>query len=134
MADAKSVITQVMQGNYPPNWRVYYGHRGCLFFWSQRQSSILVILPKGVVQCDANDLEKIYWLYFPDIDRIELAQETNIESFDGDISTETDYWLDIYYRDGSYLKWWINSCFGDTASIGKSIIAAYRYYWQYNRF
>jgi hypothetical protein len=43
------------------------------------------------------------WLYFPDIDKIELAQETEIEGFNGDISSETRYWLDIYCSDGRYL-------------------------------
>ena len=181
MIDPKSVVTQVKQGNYPSDWRVYHKqHRKygsacalwicavvtgfiCLASWSSGivigilflclvivfvsmaivltreadshpQSSILAILPTGVVQCDADDLENIWWLYFPNIDRIELAQETRIEGFDGDIGTETRYWLDIYCSDGRYLKWWINNCFGDTASIGKTIIAAYNYYWRQNSF
>jgi hypothetical protein len=86
--------------------------------------SILVILPERVVQYDANDPENIGWLYYPTIDRIELAQQTEVVGFDGDINSRTSSWRDIYGSDGTYLKWWINTCFGDSASIGKSIIAA----------
>lgn len=96
--------------------------------------SILVILPEGVVQCDANDPEKIYRMDFPVIDRIELAQQTEVVGFDGDINSRTYYWLDLYCSDGSYLKWGIDTCYGDTASIGKAIIAAYNYYWRQNSF
>jgi len=96
--------------------------------------SVLAILPIEVVQYDAHDPENIGWLYYPNIDRIELAQETRIEGFDGDINSRTYYWLDIYCGDGTYLKRWINSCFGDTASIGKKIIAAYNYHWRQNSF
>ena len=95
---------------------------------------VLAILPIEVVQYDANDPENIGWLHYPNIDRIELAQETRIEGFDGDINSRTYYWLDIYCSDGTYLKWWINNCFGDTALIGKTIIAAYNYYWRQNSF
>jgi hypothetical protein len=94
----------------------------------------LVILPEGVVQYDANDPENIGWLYYPNIDRMELAQQTEVVGFDGDINSRTYYWLDIYGSEGAYLKWGIISCFGDTASICKTIIAAYNYYWRQNSF
>jgi hypothetical protein len=172
MLDPKSVVTQVKQGDYPSDWRVYHGHgnyglltvywlgtAGICFigafisalgginvgFWwlyllifssigglvvlthkvKADEKSLFVLLPTGVVQYDANDPENIGWLYFPTIKSIEL---------DGDINSRAYYWLDIYWSDGSYLKWGIDTCFGDTTSIGKSIIAAYHYYWRQNSF
>lgn len=96
---------------------------------TDKRFSILAILPVGVVQhLGYYDLKKIGWLYFPNIVRIELAQETEIRGFDGDVETRTAYWLDVYCTDGAYRKWGINECFGDTASIGKSIIAAFNHY------
>jgi len=136
MFNAQSVITNVMQGNYPPDWHVYYGqeYNGCLFFWTSGRSFTLVILPQGVVKWVVEEEEAYSWLYFPQIDRIQLAQETQIYGVDGDISSNTDYWLDVYCRNGTYLKWWIEGFFDDAASIGKSIIAAHSYYWQHHRF
>ena len=134
MIDADSVITRVLQRNYPAHWRVYYGefNPGCLYFWRRPQSSTLVILPQGVVKWNADDVEDFAWLNFPEINRIQLAQETQIYGFDGDISTRTSYWLDIYCSDGTYLKWPIDWYYRDVASIAKTIIAAYSYYWQIN--
>jgi hypothetical protein len=181
MIDPKSVVTQVKQGNYPSDWRVYrsQGNYGCaiacwigalfaiglgllcLAAWpsgptagifvlciiscvgvalvytskaASNDQAILVILPEGVVQYDANDPENIGWLYYPTIDGMELAQQTEVVGFDGDINSRTYYWLDIYGSEGAYLKWGIISCFGDTASICKTIIAAYNYYWRQNSF
>ena len=59
---------------------------------------------------------------------MELAQKTVIDGIDGDISTRTYYWLDIYYRNGSYSEWWVHNVFGNVEVIIKSIIAAYSYY------
>lgn len=98
------------------------------------EKSILVIFPTGAIQCFANDVENAAWLYFPNIDRIKIAQQTEIAGIDGDINSKTYYWLDVYCRDGTYLKWGIRGCFGDTASICKTIIATYNLYRNYNRF
>ncbi|MGH2493206.1 MAG: hypothetical protein ACRDIV_00710 [Ktedonobacteraceae bacterium] len=87
-----------------------------------KEHAILVVLPKAVIQCNSDDLKEISWLYFPNIDRIELAQKTEIISFDGEISSRTYSWLDIYSSDGTYMKWRIGNWFGDTASISKAII------------
>ena len=38
-----------------------------------------------------------------DIDRIEIAQQTEIVGVDGDINSKTHYWLDVYCSDGTYL-------------------------------
>jgi hypothetical protein len=84
---------------------------------------------KGVVQCYAGNLERLSCLYFSNISRIELAQKTEISGIDGDISSRTYHWLDVYGNDGTYFEWWTSNCFGDTEYIGKSIIAAYNYYW-----
>lgn len=119
MIDPKKVVWQVEQGYYPSNWLVY-----------RARQKILAILPVGVVQHHGYDLEDIACLYFPEIARIELAQETKIVGFDGDVETRTSYWLDVYCTDGIYVKWPINKYFGDTASIGKSIIAAYNHYYR----
>ena len=91
--------------------------------------SILVLLPEGAVQYYAGRPKSFLWLYFPIIHKIELAQETDISGTDGDVSSRTDYWLDVYWHDGTYRKWDIRDCFGDQASRGKAIIAAYNYYW-----
>src|SRR3989442_9799258 len=93
--------------------------------------SILVLLPEGVVQCIGGDIQRAYWLNFAGIDRIELAQRTVINGIDGDISTQTYYWLDVYCDDGTYFEWWIRGCFGNTAYLCKTIIAAYNYYLNY---
>jgi hypothetical protein len=82
----------------------------------------------------ANDVENAAWLYFPSIDRIKIAQQTEIAGIDGDINSKTYYWLDVYTRDGTYFKWGIRGCFGDTASICKTIIATYNLYSNYNMF
>lgn len=96
--------------------------------------SILVILPTGAVQCYADDVKNAAWLYFPGINKIEIAQQTEIAGIDGDINSKTYYWLDVYCRDGTYLKWGIRDCFGDTASICKTINATYNLYRNYNQF
>ncbi len=101
---------------------------------SQGVQPLLVILPERVVQCDANDFKNAAWLYFPNIDRIELASETRIFGIDGDVSSETHYWLDVYCSDGTYLKWWPDRRFGDAASMGKTIIAAYSYFREQDNF
>src|SRR5260370_42257676 len=93
----------------------------------------LVILPEGVVQCVGGDIQGGSWLNFARIDSIKLAQRTEINSIDGDGSTRTYYWLDVYFSDGTYLNWGIRGCFGDTAYLCKTIIAAYNHYWTYNR-
>jgi len=186
MVNLKSAITQVKQGNYPPNWQVYGGlgnYNYAILCWviiagtfitgigltvyavsitefgnaigtllmtlcvaipliaiaqrmklkaDNKERAILVILPEAAIQCNSDDLKEISWLYFPNIHRIELAQETEIVGFDGDISSRTYSWLDIYSSDGTYMKWWIGNWFGDTASIGKAIIAAYSHYLRSN--
>ena len=136
MFDAKSVMAQVTQKNYPSYWRVYYGEErhGCFSFLTRGQLHVLIILPQGVVNWAVSHENDYGWLYFPDIDKMQLAQETQINGYDGDIYTRTEYWLDVYGIDGTYMKWYIGSYFGDAASIGKSILAACSYYWQNNRF
>lgn len=137
MFDAKSVIAKVTQENYPSHWRVYYAEErhGCLSFLFQSRLYVLVILPQGAVKWTVFNHETFYApLYFPSIDKLQLAQETQIIGTEGDINTITEYWLDVYDSDGSYLKWYIERFYDDAASIGKSIIAAYNYYWQNNRF
>jgi len=188
--DARAVITQVKQGNYPSNWRIYQGrgNYGCvsvgwilgiLIFvggvvwtvenvvlaWrdiglslysllyngippticsaiciivahvSRKKAdaigcSLLVLLPEGVVQCYADDLENISWLYYPGIDRLELAQKTEISGNEDGVNSQTYYWLDMYGSDGAYFNLQIRDCFGDTAFLSKTIIAAYNHYRQ----
>lgn len=101
---------------------------------NSNEKSILVVLPTGAVQCYANDVENAAWLYFPGIKRIEIAQQTQIVGYDGDVNSNTYYWLDVYGRDGNYVKWGIRGCFGDAASICKTIIATYNQYRNYNQF
>ncbi len=93
--------------------------------------SILVLLPEGVVQCIGGNIYQASWLNYAGIDRIKLAQKTEINGVDGDISTRTFYWLDVYGINGTYRKWWVNGCFGDTAYFCKTIIAAFNYYDNY---
>lgn len=131
MIDIESVVTQVLQKNYPSNWRIYHGkyHQGCLYFWKPERTTTLVILPQGVIQWD-NDNEEIVWGFqFSNIQNIQLSGETQIVGYDGDVFSRTYYWLDIYTDNGSYLKWPFGTVFRDAASIGKSIIAAYNHYW-----
>jgi len=98
------------------------------------EPSFIVFLPKGVVLCYAGNPDNNSWLYYPSILRIELAYETEISGFDGDVSSRIDYWLDVYGTDGSYRKCEIDDCFGDTAYICKTIIASYNHYKRYTQF
>lgn len=133
MIDPKSVIAQVRHGKQPPNWDVYYGQSnpGCfLIYWKRPQFTALVVLPEGVVEWDINDEENMGWLSFSAIQSMQLAGETRIVGFDGDIGSINYYWLDIYFDAGTYCKWSFLDGFKDIASIGKSIIAAYNYSWR----
>jgi hypothetical protein len=128
--DVRSVISRVRQNNYPAEWRVYYGQEnpGCFYFWESVRHCYLVILPLGVVEWTVGEEEEFSYLSFPDIYQIGIAREMEIVGYDGDVGSRTYYWLDVYGTDGTYLKWDIKNCFGDTASIGKTIIAAYNHY------
>ncbi len=132
MIDTKSVISQVMQEKYPSDWHVYKGtfHPGCLYFMTKPVITALVILPQGVIQWDIGNEENIGHFSFSEVQNIQLAGETQISSYDGNIRTRTYHWLDIYFNDGNYLKWNIGVAFEDAASVGKSIIAAFNHYWR----
>jgi hypothetical protein len=93
-----------------------------------KKSSFLVLMPEGIVQYYASKPEEISWISFPNINSIKLAQQTEINGIDGDISSNTYYWLDVYSNDDNYFQLWIKDCFGDTAWICKTIISAYDYY------
>lgn len=133
MIDTTSVITQVKYGKQPSYWGVYYGQSnpGCFFiYWKHPITTALVILPEGAVQWDINNEENMGSLSFSDIQSVQLAGETRIVGYDGDINSRSYYWLDIYNNNGTYVKWPFSNGFNDAASIGKAIIAAYNYYWR----
>jgi hypothetical protein len=94
----------------------------------KEERSLLIILPEGVVKYRGGNLKTFYWLQFSDIRKIDLAQETEVCGNEDGISTTNTYWLDVYLRNGRYLKWHAGNEFADTASICKLIIAAYSYY------
>lgn len=94
----------------------------------KEERSLLIILPEGVAKYRGGNLKTFYWLQFSDIRRIDLARETEVYGNEDGISTTNTYWLDIYLINGKYLKWHVENEFADTASIYKSIIAAYSYY------
>jgi len=121
-------------------YRLNLSEERCICVWiaivagsraGENSRSILVLLPEGVVQCIGGNIYQASWLNFAGIDRIQLAHRTEINGVDGDISTRTFYWLDVYGINGTYRKWWVNGCFGDTAYFCKTIIAAYDYYQNY---
>ena len=136
MIDAKSVIAGVLGRSYPSNWRVYYGREnsGCFDFWEPAHHCFLVIHSQGIVQWTVGEEEDFGWLSFPDIYRVELAREMEIRGYDGDVGSRTYYWLNIFGNDGTYIKWEIKNCFGDSVSIGNTIIAAYNYFQSNNGF
>jgi hypothetical protein len=92
--DTKSVITQVKYGKQPSDWGIYYGlsYPGCFYFWKHPITTALVILPEGAVQWDINNEENMGSLSFSDIQSIQLAGETRIVGYDGNISSRSYYW------------------------------------------
>jgi hypothetical protein len=99
-----------------------------------QKRSVLVLLPEGIAGCYVDDLDNPFWLYFPNIHNLELAQNTVVSGNEDGISSRTFYWLDVYDNDGTYLKWQIRNCFGDTASLYKTIVGAYNHYRREGRF
>lgn len=83
--------------------------------------TLLVILPDGVVLCSESRPEKTYTFAFADIARIDFGNHTFPR-------TPPAYWLDLYMRDGHYLKWPLNDAFDEPDEVGKNIIAAHLYY------
>jgi hypothetical protein len=65
---------------------------------------------------------------------LELAQNTVVSGNEDGISSRTFYWLDVYDNDGTYIKWQIRNCFGDTASLYKTIVGAYNHYRREGQF
>ena len=95
-------------------------------------SSILILLPEGVVQCFAGNLNNPAWLSYPNIRNIQFVQKTNVSGNEDGISTYNYYWLDVYGDDGNYYQFKISSVFGDQEFLCKTIIAAYNHYWSQN--
>jgi hypothetical protein len=99
-----------------------------------QKRSVLVLLPEGIAGCYVDDLDNPFWLYFPNIHNLELAQNTVVSGNEDGVSSRTFYWLDVYDNDGTYIKWQIRNCFGDTASLYKTIVGAYNHYRREGRF
>ena len=97
-----------------------------------RLNSTLVLLPDGVVQCIAGNLNNPGWLSYPNINRLELAQKTEVSGNEDGINTYHYYWLDVYSKDGSYSQFRVWDGFGNAEFLSKTIIAAYNYYGSRN--
>jgi hypothetical protein len=111
--------------------RLFYNrHSPRLYSYDCVDSSILL----RIVHSFSNGLsEHTYTFAFADIARINLGGHGEIHHSSGPYAasyTTTAYWLDLYTRDGRYIKWSLDDRLGELDVIGKGIIAAHLYYWQ----
>ena len=99
-----------------------YGYR--VLVW---RPSFMVILPDGVVEYH-HVRKKYFTLTFALVSNIQLAQHTGVGSGYRYVYTYTTYWLDVFYKDGTYSQWPIPQRFRGERFLSQTIIGAFNAY------
>jgi hypothetical protein len=105
-----------------------------LLFWLLRsyladRRSRFVFLPEGVVDCYRGKRDKVAFLHFEQIQKMSLDHQTSISTYrQGYASSSLDVWLDIYFLNGTFVKWDLPFRYGDPIALGGNIVASYEYF------
>ena len=105
-----------------------------LLFWLLRsyladRRSRFIFLPEGVVDCYRGKRDKVAVLHFELIQKMSLDHQTLVSSDgQGHASSSLDVWLNIYFLNGTFVKWDLPFRYGDPIALGGNIIASYEYF------
>jgi hypothetical protein len=90
-----------------------------------------VFLPDGVVECFRGKREKMAFLHFDLIKKMDLDHQTTVSvDSEGSSSSAMMVWLNVYFQDGTFMKCNIPAWYGDPLVIGGTIVAAYEHFMQ----
>lgn len=105
-----------------------------LLFWLLRSyladgRSRFVLLPEGVLECYRGKRDKVAVLHFEQIQKMSLDHQTSVSTdSEGHASSSLSAWLNVYYQNGTFVKWDLPSRYGDPIALGGNIIAAYEHF------
>jgi hypothetical protein len=105
-----------------------------LLFWLLRsyladRRSRFVFLPEGVVDCYRGKRDKVAVLHFEQIQKMSLDHRTSVSTGgQGYASSSLDVWLNIYFLNGTFVKWDLPFRYGDPIALGGNIAASYEYF------
>ena len=105
-----------------------------LLFWLLRsyladRRSRFVFLPEGVVECYRGKRNKVAVLHFEQIQKMSLDHETSVSTdSEGYTRSSLSVWLNVYYQNGTFVKWDLPPRYGDPIALGGNIVAAYEHF------